>query len=96
MSGRAGPWATLGCRGRRRTGPIEGWRPAVPARERGGPRGGGGGGTALVGSGAGGREGVVKGGGFPGAIEADGLAAWADAGVPTPRVMAAEGDLLVL
>ena len=32
---------------------------------------------------------------FPAAIEADGLAALAYAGVPTPRVMAAEGDLVV-
>jgi fructosamine-3-kinase len=53
-------------------------------------------GTTLLGTLAGGRQVVVKRSGFPAAIEADGLAALADAGVPTPRVMAAEGDLLVL
>lgn len=58
--------------------------------------GGGWVGTTMLGTLAGGRRVVVKRSGFPAEIEADGLAALTRAGVPTPEVLAVEGELLVL
>lgn len=75
---------------------IEGWPPALPPLIEATPLGGGWVGTTLLGTLAGGRRVVVKRSGFPAAIEADGLAALARAGVPTPEVLAAEGEVLVL
>lgn len=75
---------------------INDWPPGLPPLVEVSVLGGGWVGTTLLATLAGGLKVVVKRTEALAAIEADGLAALANAGVPTPTVVAAVGDLLVL
>jgi len=75
---------------------MDGWPSSLPRMMEASVLDGGWVGTTLQGALADGRKVVVKRSGFPAEIEADGLAALARAGVPTSKVLAAWGDVLVL
>jgi len=75
---------------------IDGWPSVLPPLVAVSVLNGGWVGTTLLGTLAGGRKVVVKRSGWPAEIEANGLAALAGAGVPTPEVLAVSGEVLVL